>query len=157
MLMRVIWTGLKYIFGAFALVMVIGIGLVAYDIIRVRMNVNHSSESFGIGNSIYEFWVPEGRLIWISFSSRSNSTLCLKATFRRNELTVELPGKQSKAQKLENRQDLPSTLQMYSENIRECDTIEMMAMGHLTPQRGSFSVFYSDEKVTGSKEPIFGD
>ncbi len=157
--MRVIWTGLKYIFGAFALVMVVGIGLVAYDIIRVRMDVNHSSESFGIGNSIYEFWVPDGKLILISFSSRSNSANCLEATFssRRNALTVELPGNQNKSQKLENRQDLPSTLQMYSENIRECDTIEMMAIGHLTPQRGSFSVFYSDEKVTGSKEPIFGD
>ncbi len=120
------------------------------------MDINHSSESFGIGKSIYEFWVPEGRLIWISFSSRSNSTLCLKATFRRNELTVELPGKQSKAQKLEDRQDLPSTLQMYSETIRECDTIEMIAMGRLFPQQGgSFSVYYSDEKVTGSKEPIF--
>ncbi len=155
--MRVIRKVLKYIFGAFALWIAIGVGLFSYDIISVRRDINHSSESFGIGNSIYEFWVPEGRLGWISFSSRSNSAWCLKATFRRNELTVELPGKQSKAQELENRQDLPSTLQMYSENIRECDTIEMMAIGHLTPQRGSFSVFYSDEKVTGSKEPIFGD
>jgi len=153
--MRVIRKVLKYIFGAFALWILIGLGLFSYDIISVRRDINHSSESFGIGKSIYEFWVPEGRLIWISFSSRSNSTLCLKATFRRNELTVELPGKQSKAQKLENRQDLPSTLQMYSENIRECDTIEMMAMGRLFPYGGSFSVYYSDEKVTGSKEPIF--
>ncbi len=153
--MRVVWKVLKYIFGAFALWIVIGIGLFAYDIISVRRDINHSSESFGIGKSIYDFWVPEGRLGWISFSSRSNSALCLKATFRRNELTVELPGKQNKSQKLENRQYLPSTLQMYSDTIRECDTIEVMAMGRLFPQGGSFSVYYSDEKVTGSKEPIF--
>ncbi len=153
--MRVVWKVLKYIFGAFALWLVIGIGLFAYDIISVRRDINHSSESFGIGKSIYDFWVPEGRLGWISFSSRSNSALCLKATFRRNELTVELPGKQNKSQKLENRQYLPSTLQMYSDTIRECDTIEVMAMGRLFPQGGSFSVYYSDEKVTGSKEPIF--
>ena len=153
--MRVIRKVLKYIFGAFVLWIVIGVSLFAYDIISVRREINHSSESFGIGKSIYEFRVPEGRLGWISFNSRSNWALCLKATFRRNELTVELPGIQNKLQTLENRQDLPSTLQMYRENIRECDTIEVMAMGRFFPQGGSFSVYYSDEKVTGSKEPIF--
>ena len=153
--MRMIWTILKYIFGAIALWMVIAVGVVAYDIISVRRDINHSSESFGIGDSIYEFWVPEGKLIWINFSSSRNSAFCLKATFSRNELTVELPGKQNKLQTLENHQDLPSTLQMYSDAIRECDTIGMTVIGPLAPYGGSFSVYYSDEKVTDSKEPIF--
>ncbi len=93
--MRVLWTILKYIFGAIALWLVIAVGVVAYDIISVRRDINHSSESFGIGDSIYEFWVPEGKLIWIDFSSGRNSAFCLKATLSRNELTVELPGKQT--------------------------------------------------------------
>ena len=156
--MRVIWTVLKYIFGGFALLIVIGIGVVLYDVISVRMDTNHSRESFGIGNSIYEFWVPKGRWIFIRFSSRSKSAYCLKATLHRNnELTVELPDKQNKSQKLENRQDLPSALQTYREHIRECDTMRMSVIGRLTPQAGWFSMYYSDETVTDSEEPAFGD
>ena len=156
--MRAIWRVLKYIFGAFALLMIIAIGVALYDVISVRMDTNHSRESFGIGNSIYEFWVPKGSLIFIRFSYRSKSAYCLKATLNsNNELTVELPDKHNKSQKLENRQDLPSALQTYRENIRECDTIGMSVIGRLTPQAGWFSIYYSDETVTGSKEPAFGD
>jgi len=154
--MGVVWKILKFVLGALALLIVIALGVVSYDIIRVRMDVNHSSESFGVGDSIYEFRVPEGRLMWVNFSSSSNLSFCLKATLSRNQLTVEIPDQQNKSQTLENRQDLPSVLQMYSENIRECDTINIMAIGN-TPQRGYFSVYYTDEKVTGSKKPTFGD
>ena len=155
--MGVVWTILKFILGSFALLIVIAVGVVSYDIIRVRMDVNHSSESFRVGESIYEYWVPEGRLTRINFSSSSNSDFCLRATLSRNQLTLELPGQQNTSQKLENHQDLPSTLQMYRENIRECDTIHIAAIGRLTPQRGYFLVYYADEKVTGSDEPSFGD
>ena len=154
--MGVIWKILKFILGAFALWIVIALGVVSYDIISVRMDVNRSRESFGVGDLIYEFWVPEGRLMWINFSSSSNSAFCLKATLSRNQLTVELPDQQNKSQTLGNRQDLPSTLQMYSGNIRECNTINIMAIGS-TPQRGYFSVYCADEKVTGSEKPTFGD
>ncbi len=157
--MRIIWKVLKVIFGAFALLLVIGLGLVSYEIFRVRADTNHSRESFGIGNSIYEFWVPEGRLIIIRFSSKSKSEYCLTASLygNSNVLTIELPNRQNKSQEFDNRQNLPSTLQMYRENIRECDTIDMTVMGRATPYRGSFSVYFSDEKVTGSKEPYFWD
>lgn len=154
--MRVIGKILKYIFGFFALWIVIAVSVASYDIISVRMDTNRSRDSFGIGNSIYEFWVPKGSWIGIKFRSSSKSAYCLRATLRRNDLTLELRDKQIKSQKLENRQDLPATLQMYRENIRECDTIHMIVKGS-TPHRGWFSVYYTDETVTGSKEPIFGD
>ena len=95
--MGVVWKILKFVIGALALLIVIALGVVSYDIIRVRMDVNYSSESFGVGDSIYEFQVPEGRLIWVNFSSSSNLTFCLKATLSRNQLTVEIPDQQNKS------------------------------------------------------------
>ena len=141
--MRVIWKILKFMLGVIALWIVIALGVVSYDIIRVRMDVGRSSESFGVGDSIYDFWVPD-------------SAFCLKATLSGNQLTVEIPGEQNNSQTLENHQDLPATLRMYSENIRECDTIGLTSIGN-TPLGGYFSVYYADEKVTGSNEPSFGD
>ena len=155
--MRVIGKILKYLFGIIGLWIFVALGVVAYDIIGVRRDVKRSHESFGIGESIYGFQVPAGRWTLIGFSSGGNSDFCLKATLRNDQLTVELPDQQNSTQTLVNRQDLPAALQVHSERIRQCDTIGVTAFGNGTPHRGSFSVFYEDETVTGSEEPFFWD